>query len=88
MAKLASGEDPETAWRGAGFVDGLSHARRLTMPTLLTAGGADETCRAEGIEMLFHRLPSTRGYCLLDGHPHSYSQPFGALALAWFRLYA
>ena len=63
-------------------------ARRLTVPVMLTAGGADVGCPPQTIASLFDRLPSTKLYCLLEGQEHDYTQPFIALALAWFRLYA
>jgi len=70
------------------MIDALSHARRLDVPVLLTAGGADVTCLPETISALFERLPSTRSYCYLDGQGHAYTSAFLPLAAAWFRLYA
>jgi cephalosporin-C deacetylase-like acetyl esterase len=75
------------AWRALGFVDTLSHAHRLTMPVLLTAGLDDETCPADQIRTLFDALPGTRSYTALAGQGHAYTQPFLHLARAWFRLY-
>ena len=60
----------------------------MTMPVLLTAGGADVTCPPPTIEALFDKLPTTRLYCHLDGQAHGYTREFIALASAWFRLYA
>jgi len=56
-------ENPADGWYALGMIDALSHARRLDVPVLLTAGGADVTCRPETISALFERLPSTRSYC-------------------------
>jgi hypothetical protein len=42
----------------------------------------------EAIETVFHKLPSTRMYCYIDGQGHAYTQEFVTLATAWFRLYA
>ncbi|MBD3392628.1 MAG: hypothetical protein GF418_11100 [Chitinivibrionales bacterium] len=83
-------EMPDVArgWHAIGFIDTLSHARRLTMPVLLTAAGDDTTCTPGSIESLFARLPSTRSYTFLQGLPHGYTEPFIPLALGWFRLYA
>jgi cephalosporin-C deacetylase-like acetyl esterase len=75
-------------WRALGTIDALSHVHRLTVPVLLTAGGADATCPPPTIEALFDKLPTTRLYCLLDGQGHGYTREFVTLAAAWFRLYA
>ena len=74
-------------WRALGFIDTLSHAHRLTVPTLLTAGDEDTVTPAVSIESLFEALPGTRSYTLLSGHGHGYTAPFIALARAWFKLY-
>jgi len=86
MAEKSPGDVP-AAWRALGFVDTTSHSHRLTMPTLLTAGGADETCPKESILSLFDRLPGTRSFTELAGQGHAYTMPFLHLARAWFRLY-
>ncbi len=75
-------------WRALGFIDALSHARRLTVPVMLTGGEKDTACPAATIESLFAKLPTTRMYCYLHGQEHDYTQQFIALAAAWFRLYA
>jgi len=75
-------------WRALGTIDALSHARRLAVPVLLTAGGADVTCPPPTIAALFDKLPSTRLYCYLDRQAHGYTREFVFLAAAWFRLYA
>ena len=75
-------------WHALGFIDTMSHAHRLTVPVMLTAGGDDTSCPAALIESLFERLPATRMYCYLQGQEHGYTQEFVALAAAWFRLYA
>ncbi len=75
-------------WRALGFIDALSHARRLTVPVMLTGGEKDPSCPAATIESLFEQLPATRMYCYLHGQEHDYNQEFIALAAAWFRLYA
>ena len=86
--RMAALDDPSPLCRALGTIDALSHARRLTIPVLLTAGGADATCPAPTIEALFDRLPTTRLYCYLDGQAHGYTREFITLAAAWFRLYA
>jgi cephalosporin-C deacetylase-like acetyl esterase len=88
FAAIKAMGNPADGWYALGLIDGLSHARRLTVPVLLTAGGEDGTCPAAAIETVFARLPSTRLYCYLDGQGHTYTQEFVTLAAAWFRLYA
>lgn len=88
VAGVMKMKDPKAGWRTLGFIDTFSHARRLTCPVLLTAGGDDETCPAETIAALFERLPSTRSYTYLEGVGHRYTVEFIPLARAWFRLYA
>jgi cephalosporin-C deacetylase-like acetyl esterase len=80
--------EAEAMWRALGFVDAMSHAHRLTMPVLLTAGAADETCPPASIRALFEKLPGTRSYTEMAGQTHGYTTPFLHLARAWFRLYA
>jgi len=85
---IAGLERPSLGWRGLGFIDALSHVHRLTLPVMLTGGGADVSVPAATVASLFEKLPSTRLYCYLDGQAHGYTQEFIALAAAWFRLYA
>jgi len=80
-------DDLAAAWRALGFADVLCHAHRLSMPTLLTAGGEDPTCHPDTIRSLFDVLPGTRSYTELAGQGHGYTGPFLALARAWFQLY-
>jgi len=79
--------DLPAAWKALGTIDTTSHARRLTMPTLLTAGAEDDTCPPPSIRSLFDILPGTRSYTELSGQGHAYTVPFLQLARAWFRLY-
>ncbi|HEU5138335.1 MAG TPA: acetylxylan esterase [Bacillales bacterium] len=81
-------EEPAAGWKALGFIDTLSHAYRLTVPVLLTAGGKDDTCPPETIDALFNRLPGTRSLTYLKNGVHRYSNEFIPLASAWFRLYA
>lgn len=85
---LARMPDPRGARRALAFVDTLSHAHRLNLPVLLTAGGSDETCPPETVETLFAALPATRSLTFLEGVAHGYTREFLPLAAAWFRLYA
>jgi len=80
-------DDLPAACKALGFIDGLSHARRMTMPTLVLAGADDTACTAEKIRTLFDRLPGTRSYTVVAGQKHAYTTPFLHMARAWFRLY-
>lgn len=79
--------DAPAAWRALGFVDTLSHAHRLTMPVMLTAGTEDTVCPPDSVRSLFECLPGTRSYTELAGQAHGYTVPFLRLASAWFRTY-
>lgn len=76
------------AWKALGYIDTLSHARRLERPVLLTSGGRDEECPPDTIESLFRELPGTKSLTFLHESEHRYTREFVPLALAWFRLYA
>ncbi len=80
-----SGEADE--WRTLGFIDTLSHAHRLNIPALLTAGDLDGACPPASVNSLFEILPGTRSYNYLSGQEHAYTMPFLHLARAWFKLY-
>lgn len=85
---LKSAPDKAVAWHAFGLIDTISHAHRLDIPVLLTAGGADDICPPSTIEKLFHRLPGTRSYTYLKTVGHRYTVEFIPLAKSWFRLYA
>lgn len=75
------------AWRALGSIDTLSHAHRLTMPVLLTAGTKDASTPPASIRSLFEALRGTRSYTELAGQGHAYTVPFLRLAASWFTLY-
>jgi cephalosporin-C deacetylase-like acetyl esterase len=79
--------DLPAAWKALGTIDTTSHAHRLTIPVLLTAGQQDGACPPPSIRSLFDKLPATRCLCELAGQGHAYTTPFVHLARAWFRLY-
>ncbi|GMV79793.1 MAG: hypothetical protein AMXMBFR7_09770 [Planctomycetota bacterium] len=85
---LSDSPAPALAWRAIGTVDTLSHAHRLDLPVLLTAGEQDGTCPPDTIESLFAKLPGTKSYTLLKSQGHDYTGPFLQQAAAWFRLWA
>jgi pimeloyl-ACP methyl ester carboxylesterase len=80
-------DDLPAAVKAIGLIDPISHAPRMTMPTLLVAGGADTICPPEGILSMFQALPGTRSYTEVAGQEHTYTTPFLHLARAWFRLH-
>lgn len=80
--------DRNRGWRALGFVDTLSHASRLTIPVILTAGGKDAACPPETVGSLFPILPETRAFVYLNESGHRYTTEFIQMALSWFRLYA
>lgn len=79
--------DEKAAWNRVGYIDTLSHAHRLTVPALLTAGEKDQTCPLDTIESLFEKLTCTKSYTKVKGMGHGYSREILYLATAWFRLY-
>jgi pimeloyl-ACP methyl ester carboxylesterase len=54
---LCSLDNIEGGWRALGFVDTISHVKRLNCPVLLTAGGKDNICPAGAIKSLSGLLP-------------------------------
>lgn len=75
-------------WNRLGYVDTLSHARRLELPVMLTAGGADDTCPAAAIGELFGRLGCTKQLTWLKEGVHTHSRQSMVLFAAWLQLYA
>ena len=74
-------------WKALGFVDTLSHAHRLDMPTLLVAGSCDAATPPDSITSLFDVLPGTRSYTCIFGQDHACTVPFIHLARTWFALH-
>lgn len=74
-------------WRRLGYVDTVSHAHRLTMPVMLSAGGEDGTCPPHTVERLFRHLPGTKQYTYLEHQIHTHSQSSMYLFSTWLRLY-
>lgn len=78
----------DTFWRNLGYIDTVSHAHRLTMPVMLSAGGADDTCPPVTVEHLFALLPGTKQYTFLREQVHTHSRSSMVLFSAWLKLYA
>jgi cephalosporin-C deacetylase-like acetyl esterase len=87
-AALEQVEDKQRAWRALGFIDTLSHVHRLTLPILITAGGADELCPADLIESLFRELDCIKAFVYLKQSEHAYTPEFLSLLQGWLTLYA
>jgi len=87
-AALEKAGDRDRAWKALGYVDTFSHTHRLTMPVLLTAGGADEMCPPDTVFSLFERLDTIKSYTFLKESEHEYTPEFLSLAKGWFDLYA
>ena len=81
-------KDKQDGWYALGFIDTLSHARRLNIPVMLTSGGDDVACPPETVKSLFEKLPSTKMYHFLEGQWHAHTIQFAVMSAAWFRLYA
>lgn len=81
-------EPPQSFWNRLGYVDTLSHAHRLKLPVMLTAGGADDTCPAATVKALFEKLCCTKQLTWLQNGVHTHSRQSMVLFEAWMRLYA
>ena len=75
-------------WNRLGYADTLSHAHRLAVPVMLTAGGADDTCPAGTVEALFQKLRCTKQLTWLQEGVHTHSRQSMVLFAAWMQLYA
>lgn len=75
-------------WNRLGFVDTVSHAHRLTMPVMVSAGGKDTVCPPASIEHLFGKLPGTKQFTYLENNVHTHSRQSMVLFRSWFALYA
>jgi cephalosporin-C deacetylase-like acetyl esterase len=75
------------ACHSIGLIDTMSHAHRMTMPVMLTAGSEDTATPAVSIQHLFEKLPGTRSYTVLSNQWHAYTTPFIFMAGSWFQYY-
>ncbi|MGC6176943.1 acetylxylan esterase [Lacrimispora sp. 38-1] len=85
---LCSIDKVDGGWRALGFVDTISHVKRLNCPVLLTAGGKDNICPAEAVKSLSELLPGTCSYNYFENLEHRYSREFVTLLSSWFHMYA
>ena len=75
-------------WNQLGYVDTLSHAHRINVPVMLSAGGLDNTCPPKTIEHLFSELDCTKQYTFSKNVVHTHSRESMVLFSAWLHLYA
>ncbi len=66
-------------WNQLGYVDTLSHAHRINVPVMLSAGGLDNTCPPKTIEHLFSELDCTKQYTFSKNVVHTFSRKYGSL---------
>ena len=78
----------EQFWNQLGYIDTLSHAHRLHIPVMLSAGGEDITCPPATVEALFGKLHTTKQYTYLEHNIHTHSRQSMILFRAWLALYA
>jgi len=88
FAALKGMENQKDGWHAIGLIDLQSHARRLNIPVMLTAGGEDVLCPPATIKSFFEKLSSTKLYYYIDKQPHDYTNQFITMVSSWFRLYA
>lgn len=80
--------DSATFWRNLGYIDTLSHAHRLHIPVMLSAGGKDNVCPVRCVEELFRRLSTTKQYSYLQDTTHTHSRESMFLFRSWLALFA
>lgn len=77
-----------TFWNNLGYVDTLSHAHRLHIPVMLSAGGKDDVCPAATVEKLYAALKTTKQFTFLENGVHTHSRESMYLFRTWFSLFA
>lgn len=85
---LCSIDHIDGGWQALGFVDTISHVKRLNCPVLLTAGGKDNICPAEAIKSLSEIYTGTCSYNYFNNLEHRCSREFVMLLISWVRMYA
>lgn len=75
-------------WNRLGYIDTVSHAHRIKVPTMLSAGGKDTTCPAETVKYLFERLQCTKQYTFLKNNVHTHSRESMYLFRSWMKMFA
>lgn len=88
LQKAYSEVPTEQFWSRLGYIDTISHAHRLNVPVMLSAGGADVVCPPVTVEALFGKLHTTKQYTYLEQNVHTHSRQSMILFRAWLALYA
>lgn len=88
LQKAFEEEPEEKFWNRLGYADTLSHAHRLTMPVMLSAGGEDVVCPPETVKRLFEALPGTKQFTFLEHNVHTHSRQSMYLFRNWLALFA
>lgn len=88
LTRAYGSEERALFWNRLGYVDTVSHAHRLTMPVMLSAGGRDDVCPPPTIELLFRKLPGTKQYTYLEENVHTHSRQSMVLFRSWLALFA
>lgn len=79
---------PELFWNRLGYVDTLSHGRRIQVPVMLSSGGQDTVCPSKTIEMLYQKLPNiSKQYTYLKDNVHTHSRQSMVLFRSWLALH-
>jgi len=65
------------------YFDPLHLGRRLRAPTLVSAGGQDQTCPAETIRAVFDRLPGIKSLIYYPNLAHTSSSDFYRMSWEW-----
>lgn len=85
---LCSIDKIEGGWHALGFVDTISHAKRINCPIMLTAGGKDTLCPTQAIKSFSELLSGTCSYNYFENLEHRASREFIVLFSSWIRMYA
>ena len=75
------------AWSTLDYFDPLRLAPHIHAPTLISAGGKDQTCPASAIRSVFDAVPAIKTLAWYPDLPHTSSQSFYALSWAWMGMY-
>ena len=79
---------PQLFWNRLGYVDTLSHAHRIRVPVMLSAGGRDTVCPPCTVKALFEKLPEvSKQYTYLKDNVHTHSRQSMFLFRNWLSLY-
>jgi cephalosporin-C deacetylase len=69
------------------YFDPVHLAHRILVPTMLSAGGADDICPAETVHAVFDRLPGIKSLTHFPSLAHTSSTEFVAASWEWMRTY-